>query len=58
MGFASSINWAVGQDKEVRENSNTKIPGGGLMAEGTLVHAIIMALAEAGQGNWCGGRSH
>ena len=28
------------------------------MAEGKSLHAVIKALAEAGQGGWCGGRSH
>lgn len=35
-----------------------KMPGADLMAEGKSVHAIIKAPVEAGQGNWCHGRSH
>lgn len=58
MGFAFSINRAVEQDKEAGGNSDMKMPGDGLMAGGKSVRDIIKALAEAGQDNWCGGRSH
>lgn len=33
------------------------MPEGRLMAEGKAAHAVIKALAEAGQDNWCDGRS-
>lgn len=48
MGFASSINWADGQDKL---RGNGEMPGRDLVSEGKLVHAVIKALADVGQGN-------
>lgn len=46
------------QDKEVGGNSDMKMPEEVLMAQGKSVRAVIKALAEAGQDNWYGGRSH